>query len=59
MDIFQGIVTFFRYYEARGEETSMEQLLKEVDENLGDEMIKAFIRLEIKSKFADFGKKKS
>ena len=37
----------------------MEQLLKEVDENLGDEMIKAFIRLEIKSKFADFGKKKS
>ena len=42
-----------RYYEARGEETSVEQLLKEVDENLGDEMIKAFIKMEIKSKYAN------
>merc|ERR1711948_124599 len=42
------------FYSRKGESgVNVEQILKEVEENVDDEMVKAFIKMEIKFKFRD------
>ena len=45
-----------KFYEKKGESLKMEELIKDIDANVDDEMIKAFIKMEVKSKFL-FSKK--
>ena len=40
-----------KFYEVRGQTLNLDQLLAEIDENLNDEMVKAFIKMEVKNKF--------
>ena len=40
-----------KYYERKGETLKVEEILDLVDQNVDDEMIKAFVKMEIKSKF--------
>jgi len=40
-----------RFYEDRGEQMDFASLLREVDRNIDDPMIKAFITMELKSKY--------
>ena len=45
-----------KFYEKKGETLKLEDVIKDVDINVDDEMIKAFIKMELKSKFL-FGRK--
>ncbi|TRY71080.1 hypothetical protein TCAL_10320, partial [Tigriopus californicus] len=45
-----------KYYERKGAKLKLDQLLQDIEDNLNDEMIKAFVKMEIK--FA-YGKKLS
>lgn len=40
-----------QYYEKKGEGLNVDILLKEVEDNIDDPMIKAFIKMELKSKY--------
>jgi len=40
-----------RFYKNRGEQMDFASLLREVDRNIDDPMIKAFIKMELKSKY--------
>jgi hypothetical protein len=39
------------YYLAKGEKLGVDSIMKEVDDNVSDEMVKAFIKMEIKFKY--------
>ena len=39
------------YYEKKGEDINYTQLIKDVESNIDDPMVKAFIKMELKSKF--------
>ena len=45
-----------RYYDSRGMTSNFEELLKTVDKNVEDPMVKAFVKMELKSKYL-FNKK--
>ena len=40
-----------RYYDTRGLSTDLTQLLDTVDKNVEDPMVKAFVKMELKSKY--------
>ena len=40
-----------RYYDTRGLSTDLAQLLDTVDKNVDDPMVKAFVKMELKSKY--------
>ena len=40
-----------KYYEARGEKLDLNVVLKEIEENIEDPMIKSFIKMELKFKY--------
>ena len=40
-----------KYYEKKGEDINYTQLIKDVESNIDDPMVKAFIKMELKSKF--------
>ena len=46
-----------RYYDSRGMTSNFEELLDTVDKNVEDPMVKAFVKMELKSKYL-FNKKK-
>ena len=48
IDYADEIVNF---YAKKGESLKLEALLKDIDDNLSDEMIKAFVKMEIKFKY--------
>jgi hypothetical protein len=39
-----------KYYEKKGSKLQIDEIFKDIDDNLSDPMIKAFIKLELKSK---------
>ena len=45
-----------RYYDSRGMTSNFEELLDTVDKNVEDPMVKAFVKMELKSKYL-FNKK--
>ena len=45
-----------RYYDSRGLTSNFEELLDTVDKNVEDPMVKAFVKMELKSKYL-FNKK--
>ena len=47
-----------KHFEAKGEKLPPKEILDLVDKGIQDEMVKAFVKMEIKSKFV-FGSKKS
>ena len=47
-----------KHFEAKGEKLPPKEILDLVDKGIEDEMVKAFVKMEIKSKFV-FGSKKS
>ena len=40
-----------RYYDSRGMTSNFEELLDTVDKNVEDPMVKAFVKMELKSKY--------
>ena len=44
------------YYDSRGITSDLEELLQTVDKNVDDPMVKAFVKMELKSKYL-FNKK--
>ena len=40
-----------RYYEALGKKMELSELLNTLDENVDDPMVKAFLTMELKSKY--------
>ena len=40
-----------RYYEALGKKMELSELLNTLDDNVDDPMVKAFLRMELKSKY--------
>ena len=47
------------HFEAKGEKLPPKEILDLVDKGIQDEMVKAFVKMEIKSKFVFGGKKSS